>query len=726
MKNKRILLLDDGRNLHNAMKQSLTQAGYTVKKIGSVPALLKALKKHLFQAVILDIYLESEMAIGNALSQFEQFFPDKQFDQEAVLAQLGQVLQDPVDGIFLLPLVKMVAGNAELVFLTGNHLRETDRIRLVKAIYKWGPAALVDKMVSDSQEDQLHSGTLQQLLGALKTEKSQNYSTYGHQFPWYRNQPVSSDSHGMISLEEMMALNKGKFSLQHFLDYSVLAFPQEMMVKGEILYFNQKQRLLEQIAQHGFEKTDRTMKLRAVGDHDFENQGICAYAASRAESVLVFNVRYDRRYRQVTEGKDKTMSELVVPLSLGGELKGVLNLEAEVEGAFGNLHLNHFENISRFLALMIEQETFKNEESFLKETFAALSQYSDKEEVLHKTWDAILRLLGPNCMGCILVPIKDRSTGMVNLRVLKNEGLTELKKDYVYRLDDFGVIKKAYQSKDGQAYWPSADNDQYVPLAPDISSEFAICLKKDELPLPLAIFNFESQYSAISERYQRAIKTLGTYVTELLFGMQQRNEAARKGGVQSVINAMGHEIHNARGAFGFLLAELAETIRKEHPDAIEMIKMVQNRLANMRMMLESFSATEQPVKLEKALAGCLKFAQSIKVSLTVEGRMNKSILGTEAGFQWLTENLILNTGKHGPRKEPKRAWIRLRKKQQVMELTYWDNGKAPENLATFWQGKPGRDGIKNVSALCNHYGWKKEVKLHSNGSLCYRFEFPLA
>lgn len=80
------------------------------------------------------------------------------------------------------------------------------------------------------------------------------------------------------------------------------------------------------------------------------DQGICGWAASTGETVIVDDVAQDERYLQCFLD---TRSEIVVPIKQGVEIYGEIDVDGDLIGAFGQRDRRLLEAIAAELAAAI-------------------------------------------------------------------------------------------------------------------------------------------------------------------------------------------------------------------------------------------------------------------------------------------------------------------------------------------------------------------------------------
>lgn len=489
----------------------------------------------------------------------------------------------------------------------------------------------------------------------------------------------------------------------------------------EVLYYNHEQATLDQIDHIGFNATLDGLRVRSImkvrEKGDFEGAGICAYVALTGESVLSPHVKFDRRYCSLLRD-DATQSELAVPIKLAEKVIGVLNFEADVPRAFGNSDLNHVQNQVPLLAVMLEYETFRKEEDLLRETLPCIAALADPEDILVALLGTVLKVLGADSLGCVMVPVGDPADFQV-LRVVVNRGLTRLKVDQRLDLAALGVIRRACLSSHGQCFWSSDEGEEgYVSLSEGIRSEFATVLRIGERVI--AVLDVESAQQVISERYGRVIQRLCDYGAALIYGLEKNSEAERKKEQETVLRAMTHEVHNATGMFGLLMRDLASRPALKEVDR-NLGLAIQERLSAMNRLVVGYMSPPQRVRLAEVIHDIQKIARQLGVDLELNGDFDAEVLGTRIGFGWLFENLILNTRKHGEWKEVNRAWLVGEIVPGGGVIRYWDDRQGPPSLIL--NGRTDRQGFSLIQALCKQYGWEVDLDQHPNGSLRYEFRF---
>lgn len=136
----------------------------------------------------------------------------------------------------------------------------------------------------------------------------------------------------------------------------------------------------------------------AGGRLSLADQGITTWVAVHGEPFLVHDVRQEPRYRFVPELPD-TVSELAVPLRVGGEILGVLDIQSDRPGQLTSEDLPLVETLASQVAVALrnaqmyeEQRRRATELSILNEIGRALSAASGLDELVETIHQQVGRL----------------------------------------------------------------------------------------------------------------------------------------------------------------------------------------------------------------------------------------------------------------------------------------------------------------------------------------------
>ena len=113
-----------------------------------------------------------------------------------------------------------------------------------------------------------------------------------------------------------------------------------------IFLVNKKTQEIEEVEVLGYDpalQTDLSLKI---------GQGLIGYVGKTGESIMVPDVRQDPRY---VNARAETLSEMVAPISLNGEIIGVFNLESNALNAFDQEDLAQLKVFANQAAISIER-----------------------------------------------------------------------------------------------------------------------------------------------------------------------------------------------------------------------------------------------------------------------------------------------------------------------------------------------------------------------------------
>ncbi len=226
---------------------------------------------------------------------------------------------------------------------------------------------------------------------------------------------------------------------------------------GSVVLLNPNNNLLEIEASAGLPEQAREVKLR-VG------QGLTGWVARHGKPVRLGDVRKDPRYVML---RPEVRSELAVPLEVMGEVRGVLNVDADREEAFSEADQELLEALSVQAAKVI-QTTWLFEQFRLKarllETLASVSRTINSTLNLNEALPIITR------EACTLMEAKmasimmlDASGEFLELRASFGAGAAYLQRPKLSLDDSFlGIVfrrKKPMQLENVQtsALYQSVD-----------------------------------------------------------------------------------------------------------------------------------------------------------------------------------------------------------------------------------------------------------------------------
>lgn len=119
-------------------------------------------------------------------------------------------------------------------------------------------------------------------------------------------------------------------------------------------------------------------------------RGITGWAAEQREAVLVHDVRKDTRY---IPGRDSVRAELAVPLTYRGEMLGILNVESDNPGAFGQHDQDILGTLAGSLAAIIINARLLERQRVLFEITNKIRRSSSMEKIMETTANELSRSL---------------------------------------------------------------------------------------------------------------------------------------------------------------------------------------------------------------------------------------------------------------------------------------------------------------------------------------------
>ena len=125
--------------------------------------------------------------------------------------------------------------------------------------------------------------------------------------------------------------------------------------------------------------------------------GMVGWAAKTGKTLLANDVAQDPHYIVAFEGERSSRSELCVPIRIGGEAVGVINVEATEVGAFDQIDVTALETLSDQVAQAIENARLYEEMRYLKELDESILA-SIPSSIL--VLDRNFAIMSVNEMGC--------------------------------------------------------------------------------------------------------------------------------------------------------------------------------------------------------------------------------------------------------------------------------------------------------------------------------------
>ncbi len=135
---------------------------------------------------------------------------------------------------------------------------------------------------------------------------------------------------------------------------------------------------------------------RQRGERLKYNQGIIGWVAANEQPLVVGDVTQDARYVAGPDGDTiKTRSELAVPLIVGQRVVGVLDVQSERVGAFGEEDLFLMKTLGAQIAIAIENARLiesQQVEAYYLNTLLNVAENLAEQETLDEALEAVVRL----------------------------------------------------------------------------------------------------------------------------------------------------------------------------------------------------------------------------------------------------------------------------------------------------------------------------------------------
>ena len=216
------------------------------------------------------------------------------------------------------------------------------------------------------------------------------------------------------------------------------------------------------------------------------SEGIVAWVACHGQPVLANDVERDARYRDLGLSTGEGRAQLAVPLKFGGEVLGILDIQSDRRGAFGDDDLFVFEALADSVAIAIRNANLYHSERWrrqvadsMRDVAGLLSSGIELDEVL----DAVLDRLG-NLLPC------DASA--------------------IWLLRDETLCLSAVHGADETACISNSLSSVNVWLREALLADQPVVRTSSDQPEPLgATLDFDTDYSAIAAPLRAGERRLG-------------------------------------------------------------------------------------------------------------------------------------------------------------------------------------------------------------------------
>jgi len=284
------------------------------------------------------------------------------------------------------------------------------------------------------------------------------------------------------------------------------------VVEGNILRF---------IHMRGVE-TDEAFEL------PLEGPGITVRVVNTGETQLVADTREDESFVPLPLSLYKCLSELAVPVKVGGSVVAVINVESESLDAFTGedqrlveIFAEHIASAIRRLREQEEQRKYDERLEALHRHVTELGMTKTLQEVAERTFDTIERVLGFNIGGFAIV---DGS----KLRFIHNRGIET--KDFELPLDGSGITVRAVKTGKTQLVSDARKDEDYIHGAFE-----GVIDTLSELTVPVrvggsvtAVINVESeQLNAFTEEDRKLLEIFAEHIASTIRRLEEQTEQRR-------------------------------------------------------------------------------------------------------------------------------------------------------------------------------------------------------
>lgn len=270
-------------------------------------------------------------------------------------------------------------------------------------------------------------------------------------------------------------------------------------------------------------------------------QGLSGWAAEHREPVRVGDVRRDERY---LEGLAEARSNLAVPLVVGNDVAGVLNVESERLDAFTEEHEKLLTVLGTQAALALLASRARNRlQSRIGQLHVLhrISQLASMRKDLDETLPEILRIAGeimPDCQAAILLLDEE---GVLRVRAAEGyaEGVEELGIS-----PGEGVTGRCLDTGETVVVQDVQHEENYIEGVPKGRSEMAVPLKAEGDVI--GVLDVEStRPHAFDEESARTLSVIGQQVAAVIHTVRLHAET-RKLAVTDSLTGLNNRRHFLR------------------------------------------------------------------------------------------------------------------------------------------------------------------------------------
>lgn len=489
-------------------------------------------------------------------------------------------------------------------------------------------------------------------------------------------------------------------------------------------------------------------------------QGITGWVALHGEPLLVQDVSLDPRYLPIRKG---VRSEMAVPLSIEGEVIGVLNLDSNRKGAFSKIDLELLTALANQSARVIHNarlhQQLKRKALELESLFSvgqAIVSSLDLDEVLKRITKKVVQLL-EEVKLCSLM-LLDQAKGELLIKAVHGASERYTRKPPLKVADSLlgkvarertPIIVEDVRRHPEFKYSGLARREGLVSLlsVPMVFQDRVIGVLNAYTGRPHHFGPEEVDLlSALAGQSAIAIQNARLYES-VVASEEKIRQSERLLLLGEMAAEVAHEIRNPLTVIRMLIHSLNEEFSERDPRKKD-IQVMEQKIGQMTDLVDQIlQITRQrepefhPVELQEVLEETLALVrhrlgrQKVKVTMRL-GRGIPPVRGDRAQLEQMLLNLILNASQAMPEGGQLSLKTGFRQKG-CFGPTVWmaveDTGcgvpkeSLQDIFRPFFSLRPGGVGLglSVVQRVVNQHQGRITVKRAREGGSCFFVEFPV-
>ncbi|MGB9756381.1 MAG: GAF domain-containing protein, partial [Candidatus Bathyarchaeales archaeon] len=243
-------------------------------------------------------------------------------------------------------------------------------------------------------------------------------------------------------------------------------------------------------------------------------KGVTVKAVRNKKSILVPDVRKERAF--IGEGAEGVLSELAVPIKVGNNVLGVLNVESRKLAAFDNEDRKLLEILASHAAIAISNLRRRERLSALNEYGRNLNMAKSMDEIYKITLDAMEKTLGFEYASILM--IKGKMLCMVAYR-----GYSKIPSLKLSLEGKRGITVRVAATKRSVIVPDVTKDKAYVKGGEGIRSELAVPIKVGNNVI--GVLNVESKkIAAFDKEDKKLLETLASHAATAISNLRRREK----------------------------------------------------------------------------------------------------------------------------------------------------------------------------------------------------------